>query len=576
MRARRHSIDRARWGLALTAAGAVAVAGVGLVPTASATPGPAGIAPGINISVFHNIDMVGTFGWPVGATVTVNVLRNGVVIGTATGQTFDAAPDGGALEVNHGPLGAPQPGDCWDGHTPDIRPGDLIRVTGNATTSEVIVDNIDLTGPATLAADGAVEVRGVARTAAGVPIPTAQLNSGEFRTVLPGGQFRANPDVTVAEGADGGFVMRYLPPYAGFRAPTLSTPAERQQALLNEDGHMAGFGHAAPLPDEAQLVEGFGDATAAAPGCEGSPLALDAVTQTNHAKLNLAAFAAGGNLTVSGVSFDATAVSMTVGTLPAVNVTPTGAVGGPQSWTAAVPMSQVADLPDGNVTVSMSSTRGGVPLAGAAMVLGKDTVAPGAPSVSPNGGAISGQRSVFMSGAPGDQLYFTVGNGSQPAPQVAANGAVSGIQFTTPFNVGPGQTVKAIAVDAADNASPVTTAAFTQAAVPGVPGGASATIVPLAPGIRDAKSGKPGGPDSATAKWRAPRANGAVLSGYKVRALRLRPGRSAKILGAVSVGANAKTLKMSLAAGKYKFQVRAVSAAGSSPWSERSNQVRSR
>jgi hypothetical protein len=548
------------------------VAGVGFVPTASATPGAAGIAPGINISVFHNIDMVGTFGWPVGATVTVNVLRSGVLIGSATGQTFDAAPDGGALEVNHGPLGAPQPGDCWDGHTPDIRPGDLIRVTGNNTTSEVIVDNIDLTGPATLAADGAVEVRGVALTAAGVPIPPTSLNSGEFRTVLPAGQFRANPDVTLAEGAAGGFVMRYLPPYAGFRAPATSTPAERQQALLTVDGHMAGFGHAAPLPDEAQLVEGFGDAAAPAPGCEGSPFAQDAVTQANHSKLNLAAFASGGNLTVSGVSFDASAVSMTVGALPVVAVTPTGAVGGPQTWTASVPMAAVAALPDGNVTVSMTSTRGGVPLTGASMVLVKDTVAPGAPSVSPSGGAISGQRSVFMSGAAGDRIYFTVGDGGQPAPAVAANGAVSGTQYTTSFNVGPGQTVKAIAVDGSDNASSVTAAAFTQA----VPGGGAAAIVPLAPRIGDAKSGKPGGNDTATAKWQAPPANGAVLSGFRVRALKLRPGRSAKSLKAVSSNAGAKKLTMSLPSGTYRFQVRAVSAAGKSPWSERSNQVRSR
>ena len=573
MQARNSSIHRARWGLALTSAAALAAAGVGLVPTASATPGPAGIAPGINISVFHNIDMVGTFGWPVGATVTVTVLRNGVEIGTSTGQTFDAAPDGGALEVNHGPLGAPQPGDCWEGHTPDIRPGDLIRVTGNATTSEIIVDNIDLTGPATLAAGGVVEVRGVALTAAGAPIPPTELNSGEFRTVLPGGQFRANPDTTVADpGVPGGFVMRYLPPYAGFRAPADSTEAERQDALLTVDGHMTGFGHAAPLPDEAQLVEGFEDAVAPALGCEGSPLAQDAVTQTNHSKLNLAAMAAGGDLVVSGVSFDATAVSTTVGTLGAVNVTPTGAVGGPQTWTASVPMSQVATLPDGNVTVSMSSTRQGVPLAGAPMVLRKDVVAPGAPTVSPNGGAISGQRSVFMSGAPGDRLFFTVGNGSQLPPQVGPSGQVSGIPFTAPFNVGPGQTVKAIAVDAADNPSPVTTAAFTQA----VPGGGSAAIIPLAPSIGQAKSGKPGGEDTATAKWRAPRANGAVVGGYKVRALKIRPGRSAKILNAVSAGANAKKLKLSLDAGKYKFQVRAVSAAGQSPWSQRSNQVRSR
>jgi hypothetical protein len=98
----------------------------------------------------------------------------------------------------------------------------------------------------------------------------------------------------------------------------------------------------------------------------------------------------------------------------------------------------------------------------------------------------------------------------------------------------------------------------------------------LAPGIGQAQSGKRGGNDTATAKWRAPVANGAVLSGYEVRALKLRPGRSAKIRPSVAVGSTVSKLRMSLPAGKYKFRVRAVSAAGKSPWSERSATVRSR
>jgi hypothetical protein len=559
-----------------------------MMPSASATVGPAGIDPGINISVFHNIDMVGTFGWPVDATVRVDVLRNDVLIGTSTGQTFDAAPDGGALEVNHGPLGAPLPGDCWVGHTPDIRPGDLVRVTSGTSVNEVIVDNIDLIGPATLNAPVGgvemVEVKGVALTAAGDEIPLADINSGEFRTVLPGGQFRANPDAIVDDPTvPGGFIMQYRSPYDGFRRPADSTIEQRRNALLNEDGHMTGFGHAAPLPDEAMLVEGFEDATTPAPGCEGSPMARDAVTSINPGKLNVATMAAGGNLQIGGVSFDATDVSVTVGALPAINVTPTGAAGGPQTWTASVPLAEVATLPDGDVTISMSSTRGGTALPGASMSLAKDVVAPGAPAISPNGGAIAGVTPVSLSGD--DELRYTVGNGSQAAPT-----ASSGLVFNAQFNVVPGQTVKAIAVDAAGNASGVTTASFTQAATPPVvtppvvrppvvtpPGGGSAAIVALAPGLRQAKSGKPGGNDTATARWRAPVANGAVLNGYEVRALKMRPGRSAKIQPAVVVeDRNAQSLKMSLPAGRYKFQVRAVSAAGKSPWSERSNQVRSR
>ena len=573
---------------------ALAATGAGLAP-ASATVGPAGIAAGINISVFHNIDMVATFGWPEGQPVQVEVFRNNVPIGTATGDAFDT-PDGGALEVNHGPLGAPVAGDCWEGHTPDIRPGDLVRVTSGGTVNEVIVDNLDLTGPAELNPEtGDVEVRGVALTAAGAEIPLADLDSGEFRTVLAHGQFRANPDAIVDDPTVlGGFIMQYKAPYDGFRSPAGSTPEERRDALLNEDGHMVGFGHTAPLPDEAMLVEGFEDASGPAAGCEGSPFARDAVTSTNPSKnLNLLTTGA-ATLQIGGMSFDSTAVEIQVGTLPAVPAVLSPGVGS-QTWTASVPMSEVLTLPDGDVTVAMTTTRAGAALAGASAVLRKDLVAPGAPTVSPNGGAINGQRSVFITGAAGDLIRYTVGNGNQAAPTTT-----SGIPFTGPFNVGPGQTVKAIAVDAADNISAVTTASFTQAppavvtppvvppvttppagpqVVPPVvtpPGGASSAVVPLAPSIGQARSGKAGGAKTATATWRVPRANGAILRGYEVRALKVRPGTSDKVHKLLRVAPGATALKLSLPAGTYRFQVRAISTAGGSPWSERSNKVRAR
>jgi hypothetical protein len=360
---------------------------------------------------------------------------------------------------------------------------------------------------------------------------------------------------------------------------------------------MVGFGHTAPLPDEAMLVEGFEDATGPAAGCEGSPMARDAVTSTNPSKnLNLLTTGA-ATLQIGGVSFDSTDVQIQVGNLPAVpaDLSPGP---GPQTWTASVPMSQVRTLPDGDVTVSMTTRRGGPPLAGASTVLRKDLVAPGAPTVSPNGGAINGQRSVFITGAAGDQVRYTVGNGDQAAPTTT-----SGIPFTGPFNVGPGQTVKAIAVDAADNISAVTTASFTQAppvvVTPPAPtqpgtgttppgtgttppgtgtttGTGSAAVIPLAPSIGQARSGKAGGAKTATATWRVPRANGAILNGYEVRVLKVRPGKSDKVRKLARVAPGATALKISLPQGTYRFQVRATSAAGGSPWSERSNKVRAR
>ena len=551
---------------------AVVAAGAGLAP-ASATVGPAGIAPGINISVFHNIDFVATFGWPVGETVTVDVLRNGVVIGTETGPTFDAAPDGGALEVNHGPLGAPVDGDCWEGHTPDIRPGDLVRVTGGGTTSEVVVDNISLSGASENPTTGDVEVRGVAQTAAGATIPVAELNSGEFRSLIGGEQFRATPEEIVADpGVAGGFVMLYHAPFDGdVKDPGVGvTQEQRKQSLLNDDGHAAGFGHVAPLPDEAMLVEGFGDSPGPAPGCEGSPSAADGVTQTNHDKLNKTTTAT-GNLEISGVSFDSTAVQVKVGALAPVTANVVGA-SGQQTWSASVPMSQVLTLPDGNVEIAMTSTRGATTLAGVSKVLPKDVVAPAAPALSPNGGSFTGSLNVFATPSAGEKLRYGVGPALTAAP-------AAGAPFPGVLTLSSTQTLHLFAVDAVDNVSPVTTRTFTRtAATPPPVVAPRAPTAPARPARPTAKPGKPRGPITASVSWAAPRNGGSPINGYVVRALRISPtGAIVSSRTFAKRPASARQLKMTFArAGKYRFTVRAVNAVGGGIPSARSNAVRAR
>src|SRR5215213_10963310 len=96
------------------------------VPAWASLTGP-GVDAGQNITVFHNIDFVGVFGYgPTGSVVTVDVIRAGVRIGTVTAPTVDT-PEGPGLEINHGPVGLAQPGDCWEGTTPDIQPGEPDR-----------------------------------------------------------------------------------------------------------------------------------------------------------------------------------------------------------------------------------------------------------------------------------------------------------------------------------------------------------------------------------------------------------------------------------------------------------------
>src|SRR3954449_2123474 len=85
----------------LTAAALAAAATLGVYAEAApAAEGPQGIRAGRNVTVFHNIDMVGAFGHPIGVQTQVDVFRGGHRIASARGATVDAADDGGALEVN--------------------------------------------------------------------------------------------------------------------------------------------------------------------------------------------------------------------------------------------------------------------------------------------------------------------------------------------------------------------------------------------------------------------------------------------------------------------------------------------
>lgn len=273
-------------GVAALAAGAVTT------PAANATIGPAGVADGHNITVFHNIDFVAAFGNP--GNLTLDVIRNGVNIGTATGPTVDT-PEGPGLEVNHGPAGPAQPGDCFNGHTPDVLPGDLIRVTNNTvppTVDEVIVDDIGFRGqPVEDPATGNVLVHGFARRANGTAIPTAFLDSAEFRGAADP-KLRGTPDQVIANAAEvGGFTMVYEDPWTPDRNENNLNAAQIKAALLG-DGHATGFGHVAVLPRESMLVDGLTETPGPAPGC----VEENSIIGTDDGAVNIGS----GDLVVNG------------------------------------------------------------------------------------------------------------------------------------------------------------------------------------------------------------------------------------------------------------------------------------
>jgi len=119
---------------AVTQAALIGVAAAGItvvaVPAAQAATPPAFPH---NVVVFPQRDFVSIEGYDQlafeGKQATITVTRSGVETSRAVGTIA-----GGAMEVNH------PGGSCWQGVTPDIKPGDVVRVTfpGGASDSTTV------------------------------------------------------------------------------------------------------------------------------------------------------------------------------------------------------------------------------------------------------------------------------------------------------------------------------------------------------------------------------------------------------------------------------------------------------
>jgi Chitobiase/beta-hexosaminidase C-terminal domain len=550
--------------LAIAASAALAAGAVGAVAAApaSGTQTGNGVRPGSNITVFHNIDFVAVFGYgPVGRPVTVRVLRNGVVIGSASGPAIDAEGLPG-LEVNHGPEGAPVDGDCWEGHTPDIKPGDVIRVTDARGTDQVTVDNIAFTGPpAEEAVSGDVLVPFTALLANGQPVPLARIDSAEFRagsrTRFEATDIIVQPD---GSGTPGAYQMRYTNPFTPSRNRDLLTNEQLRAQLMDPaGGHATGFGHTDPLPRESMLMDGLEDTPGPAPGCESAPGATNAVSSVTPQVFNRRT-PANTSLRVAGFSQNAGSVDVR---LRDANSTVTGpatitGAADAQTWRATFNSAQLTNL-SGNIRVDAL-------IDGVATQVGKtvirDTVAPSRPTASLPGGRYRGNQVISLNAGASDQIRYTLGKGRQAAPTANRGTLYQGgqIRFTSTT------VLKMVSVDEAGNVSPVVRERY------------SLTTAPSSPRIRRASAGSPGGRDTAVARWGKPRSsNGARVNGYRVTALKLRPTgavvsrRSSKMLRA-----SARSLEMRLPAGRYRFVVRARNSMGTGAASAESNIVRSR
>src|SRR3954452_20352903 len=127
-----------------------------------------------NIISFPARDFVSAPGYKLSDLYTVEVQHpDGRVVGTLTDVAPKDDAEGGGLgiiEVNH------PGGYCWTTNTPDIRPGDVVRIKDQTTGSvdESTVRNVTASRPVQTA-PGTTQVHGTAQAADGTPLPEAEL-----------------------------------------------------------------------------------------------------------------------------------------------------------------------------------------------------------------------------------------------------------------------------------------------------------------------------------------------------------------------------------------------------------------
>lgn len=443
---------RKRW--ALLASAGLAASAVTALPAQASITGD-GVRDGSNIMVMHNIDFVavGGYGPNIGDPVTVEVFRQGVLLGSASGPAIDAEGASG-LEVNHGPEGDPAPGDCFDNFTPDIEPGDVIHVTDADGTDEITVDDIRFTGQPFVAPNGDVLIEGIARRFDGTPIPPAQLDSAEFRD---GSALRIFSDLIRIQrrtGPAGAFTMRYLSPFNTERNRDNLTPAQIRNRLLTVDGHAIGFGHVEPSPADAQMVEGLGDTPGPAPGCEAAPSAQWDTTRAFPSTINTRNRARG--LTVRGLSHDASAVSValtdndptTTGPAPRVAATLSQAAGS-QTWVARFTPRQLRNL-NRRIRVHTTFSIPDGDIRDRSQTVIKDLLRPNAPRASLRPGVYNNTKRVALRGGP-NRIRYTLGNGRQPRPTARTGAVYRGRKIV----ISSSQVLKAVSIDRNGNVSRV-------------------------------------------------------------------------------------------------------------------------
>jgi hypothetical protein len=396
-----------------------------------------------SVTVSKDESIVVASGLTEGDPVQVEVRRNGIQIGSALGVT----PPGGVFELNHKVEAVTDTAVCWTGFTPHILGGDVVRVTSGGVEDEVVVTDIHVTqGPTRVDADTATVL---GRVAGPVP-PISELEVSTQGRTASDERFDG-----VAPGTSDGVVgkLKYIAP-GRFKATFNGfTPTQMGAFLDSSDVRASHVSAQSPSASHSTVATYAADARFTEELCP--PVARRAVTRTSEVVVNRANV--DGPLRVWGVTADATEVLVRIEDrngaqrLRPASLTGSGTT---QTWSVTFPSGSLVGLADGRLALSADHTVGGGVLAGAGHAIRKDTVAPAGPRIQPRGGTFLRRETIRLSAPGAREIWYTLG-GARP-------GQNRGAEYDGAFTLARSATLRAIALDVAGNASPVSSARFTR------------------------------------------------------------------------------------------------------------------
>jgi len=424
-----------------------------VVSTAHAAAGV--IVPAVDVD--YNTGSVALTGFPAGSAETITVTRDGVNIATATGTTTAA----GGLSLNVPHILPPEVLACWTGFTPDILPGDTVTVTdATAGTNSIVMPNFSVGRPSAVGAD--LVLHGTAADPiTGAPLPAVDgVLYSKLSRFTVGTHGKAELSIALATGFAG--FISYDAPGSTAWTGTFSglTPVDFTLGLgaVAKAATVVAAGTGAPVvPITMRAL--FDNPGVAGPvaGCT-APLGSDAVTGSSIQTINAAN--ANQAVTITGSADpNVKSVVLILGGVAAPAV-------GTTAWTATVPASS---LPEGNLLATAAYTSAAGTYHGKTMNIVKDTVAPNAPTASVPAGTYSSAQNVELSSNdPSATIHYTTDGTDPNAGSPTCQGAVS---------VAGSGTIKAIAIDAAGNGSPISAFGYT-INQPGAPKVAPPVVVP--------------------------------------------------------------------------------------------------